>query len=209
MIPSTSDNPWSLFAGLRPNSQDKARLSMPNTDYVAYFKVFDMDEPQPKINPSEPVSIDSYIRWPWENSTKRGILRNFSSKVLEHLACYGLEPCAANWYRRPPAEGSERKDYMCFPWLVVEHKRASPKSIQECYCQAANAAHAVLTMLRILARYSDKGLPDCAHIPPVTTITTIGARVEVWVAYATDLSGSCVSLIHPSAKKLLTACSVN
>lgn len=84
---------------------------------------------------------------------------------------------------------------MCFPWLVVEHKTAG-KGIQFCSYQAVNGAHAALTMLRNLAKHANQGMPGLEHIPPVTTITAIGPEVNVWVAYATDLEGSCVSIFY-------------
>lgn len=136
----------------------------------------------------------AYGRWAWKNSPRNGLVRNFSSAVLDHLSLYGLEPCAAN-SRRRNAKAKSNEDntpYMCFPWLVVEHKKMG-RGIKYCYCQAVNGAHAALTMLRNLAKHANHGMPGLAHIPPVTTITTIGPQVKVWVAYATDLEGSCVS----------------
>jgi len=94
----------------------------------------------------------------------------------------------ANLFRRKNAKSNR---YICFPWLIVEHKPAPPTDKSFCYCQAANAAYAVLTMLRNLAKFSKKGLTDYSHIPPVTTITTIGSEVKVWVAYVMGPSGTC------------------
>jgi hypothetical protein len=144
-------------------------------------------------NAPEPAPRTPYGRWPFESKPRSGVLKNFSSQTLEHLARYGLESCVANLFRRKNAKSNR---YICFPWLIVEHKPAPPTDKSFCYCQAANAAHAVLTMLRNLAKFSKKGLTDYSHIPPVTTITTIGSEVKVWVAYVMGPSGTCVGFIH-------------
>lgn len=160
------------------------------------FKVFNINNNLPTEPPVKPTIVP-YDRWPWKSSPRSGLVRSFSSAVLEHLTLYGLEPCAANSRRRNARAGSkeETTDYMCFPWLVVEHE-ALNMDVEYCYCQAVNGAHAALTMMRNLAKYAHQAAPSFAHIPPVTTITTIGADVKVWVAYATDLEGSCVSIVY-------------
>ena len=52
----------------------------------------------------------------------------------------------------------------------------------ECYCQAANASSAVLMMLEKLSMCESIATAD-ANIPPVTTMTTVGKDVRVWLAY--------------------------
>lgn len=168
-------------------------LTEPRSDYVAYFKIFDHDPCDGSIDNSSPKNARvPYNTWPWGNSARKGLVKNFSRRVLEHLAGQGLEPCVANIYRAKERAKIDKSECMCFPWLVVEHKRTPSNRTEHCYSQAANGAHAVLTMHRILAKFVDKQLPDTKHIPPVTTITTIGSHVKVWVAYAIGEDNSCV-----------------
>ena len=51
-------------------------------------------------------------------------------------------------------------------------------------CQASNAASCALQLHRQLAKYTTP-LVDQAHIPPIPTVTTIGASVTIWIAYYT------------------------
>jgi hypothetical protein len=163
---------------------------------VAFFTVFKNDSDLTAGSSDRPAMVP-YGRWSWKNTPKRALVRSFSSAVLDHLSLYGLEPCAANSVRRNyrVKDENHKVDYRCFPWLVVELKTMN-QGITFCYRQAVNGAHAALTMLRNLARYANQGVPGLAHIPPVTTMTAIGPKVKVWIAYATDLEGSCVSIVY-------------
>ncbi|KAF2184174.1 hypothetical protein K469DRAFT_200524 [Zopfia rhizophila CBS 207.26] len=80
-------------------------------------------------------------------------------------------------------------DLSCFPWAVVEMKKwvdAPDTRIERCYCQAANAAAAALT---IRERFAAKAMIRFA-IPPVVSFTCIGPKVKVWLSYRdTQASG--------------------
>lgn len=124
------------------------------------------------------------------------LVQNFSLKTLNHLAWYGLESSPISLFKVPATPQSKKPGkarHMCYPWLIVEHKKANMAMEEGCYCQAANAAHATLTMHRILATYT-KPLAQDMHIPPVTTMTTVGQEVRIWIAYLSDNGKNCVSL---------------
>lgn len=76
---------------------------------------------------------------------------------------------------------------VCYPWLIVEldkgYRGMSSVFFEERVCyQAKNAAACALQLQRQLAKYAAP-LADQAHVPPIPTVTTVGARVTVWIAY--------------------------
>jgi hypothetical protein len=78
-------------------------------------------------------------------------------------------------------------DYICFPWLIVEHKKAGEVALEEkCYCQAANAGTAAIMMLETLSGIVPgvKEHKAHEHIPPVVTMTTVDKIVRVWITYS-------------------------
>jgi len=99
----------------------------------------------------------------------------------------------------------EAKDLMCFPWAVVEIKRgtafhvqgdntddeqkakkaearAHEKRKQFCYCQAANASAAGLTLREDLAaRANDNSKLDDARV--MFSFTCVGSAVKLWITY--------------------------
>lgn len=129
------------------------------------------------------------------NSPKASIVDNFTKETLQALAEEGLQCNAANIFRQGRKNSIVMSDYLCFPWLIVEHKKSSHEGQSIfCYCQAANAGMAALMMLQRLAKYTDKR-EDEAHVPPVITITTIDGVVRVWVMYVTEGGEAYVSAI--------------
>jgi hypothetical protein len=77
-------------------------------------------------------------------------------------------------------------DCICFPWLIVEHKKAGEMANEEkCHCQAANAGTAAVMMLETLSKIVPGGKKHMAdkHIPPVITMTTVDKIVRVWITY--------------------------
>ena len=131
-------------------------------------------------------------------SPKNSLVDNFSLKTLRHLAQYGLQSSTAGIFRR---EGKKHilSDCICFPWLVVEHKRDA-KGENQCYCQAANAGVAAVMMLETLSHI----VPDeilgkqREEAQPVVTITTVDKTVRVWIAYA------CDNFIHSDGPKFVS-----
>lgn len=88
---------------------------------------------------------------------------------------------------------------LCFPWFVVElkKKQRQPKFgevddelglFRKVNCQAANGASSALGILEKLAKFTQE-LEDNEHIPPVVTMTCVGTRVKVWLAYSKSKDG--------------------
>jgi hypothetical protein len=118
---------------------------------------------------------------------------NFSFRTLEHLARHDVESNAAGIFRRKRNNAVPPSEYMCFPWLIVEHKKKGGSAhVEKCYCQAANAGTAAVMMLETLAGVvpgvEEKQQEAIEHIPPVVTITTVDSIVRVWITHA---SGPC------------------
>lgn len=165
-----------MFAKDRKLRQGSHGLTEPKPDFVAYFPIYD-------FNGSEPIW--SYDRWQWAYNPKEALVRNFSRKILEHLAQHGLEPSVAGIFRETRRTEIEKSRFMCYPWLIVEHKKANLDKAEACYCQAANAASAALKMHQILAQYAENKVDD-VHVPAVTIMTTVGQVVRVWIAYVSN-----------------------
>lgn len=142
---------------------------------MAYFPIYDLSRSSDRIgNPSN--------RWFWNERAVDGIIHNFSCTILQKLADCGLEPSPAAIFRKDRNESIVSSDCICYPWMIVEHKKHEYKNAEECYCQAVNATTGALVMLRILSRYRNAD----EVIPPVVAITTVGRDVSVWISYVDD-----------------------
>jgi hypothetical protein len=166
---------WTLFAKGKEFRRQTSGLTEPRPDYVAYFPIYDFNKGG---------RTQTSDRWNWPNNAKNGLVKNFLRSTLEHLATHGLEPSPAGIFKEHGRAEIEMSDFLCYPWLVVEHKRDKVPMDTEmfCYCQAANAAQGVLKMHEILAQYAEDKT-DATHIPPITTMTTVGSNVKIWIAY--------------------------
>ncbi|KAL2193245.1 hypothetical protein P885DRAFT_64083 [Corynascus similis CBS 632.67] len=179
---SAQSRPWTLFGQSRGFRQkDRQNLTYPTPDWVAFFPVY--DHAGERIPTSE--------RWRLTEAPIKAINENFSYTTLQYLASYGVESNTAGLFRQGRKHGLS--DYICFPWLIVEHKRAGgPATEEECYCQAANAGTAAVMMLETLSKIfpgvAKKERRAHKHIPPVVTITTVDKIVRVWITYACELS---------------------
>jgi hypothetical protein len=121
-------------------------------------------------------------------------VKNFTRTTLEHLSKYGLQPSPSRIFDERRKEHVFPSDFLCYPWLIVEHKKdAAERKEEECYCQAANAASASLKMHQILAKYA-QSLPEDAHVPPITAMTTVGKIVKIWIAYVSNFGRDTVSI---------------
>lgn len=186
--------PWTLFAKDSDYRQNYRGLTAPNPDWAAYFPVYDT-EIEDRIRTSE--------RWRWWKSKKPTMVENFSLEMLEHLARHGLEPSTTGRFHEGKTRQIVPSDYLCFPWLIVEHKKQGHSGqVQFCYCQAANAGMAALTMLQKLAKYAEKR-PRDSHIPPITTVTTVGPEVRVWVMYVSEAEDGPTYVSHLKAGWIL------
>jgi hypothetical protein len=169
-----SEKIWNLFdrnQGFR--SQDRVNLSRPKPDRAFYFTIHNFTSPQ---------NIPSSERWLWEDSAQEKLIENFSLDVLDSLWQNGLQFCLST--KSNESDRYRPRELQCFPWLIIEHKRANPgkAEIEKCYCQAANAGSAALMMLQTAAKYAENR-DQGQHVPPVVTITTISKEVRVWVVF--------------------------
>jgi hypothetical protein len=147
-------------------------------------------------------TVHSSRRWKWKSTPLEWFVENFSLDVLEDQKHDGLQYCP---FRSNPKVDSYRPDnLLCFPWLVVEHKRGNVGSAEVTFghCQAANASAAALMLFESAARYSQDSEPD-GQLPPVFAITTIGKSVRVWIAWCDNANDEehyvrTISSIPPS-----------
>lgn len=123
-------------------------------------------------------------KWQLTQDLNKGVIENFSITTLEHLAHQGVESNTAGLFQQRQRDRI-LSDFTCFPWLIVEHKKAGPRAV-ECHCQAANAGAAAIMMLETLSAILPraKGHKTGEHIPPVVTMTTVGRVVKVWIMSA-------------------------
>ncbi len=154
---------------------------------MAFFPIYDYDYVGDRI----PTSI----RWPVTEELRPRIAEDavFSRQTLAHLARYGVESSTARLFSRLQ-KNVILSDYICFPWLVVEHKKAGKGGTREqCYCQAANAGTAAVMMLESLYSIETEHVPDNEHILPVVTMTTVDKNVRIWLAYSCKPSGDAAA----------------
>ncbi|KAF2627317.1 hypothetical protein BU25DRAFT_440114 [Macroventuria anomochaeta] len=129
--------------------------------------------------------------------TVLGELRNRKKESLISAPTTALH----NWVANDKAKPLEAKDLMCFPWAVVEVKRGTAelvaddehkdnkaksrdheKRAQFCYCQAANASAAGLTLREHLAaRARDSSNLHNARV--MFSFTCVGSAVKLWITY--------------------------
>lgn len=140
-----------------------------------------------------------------------GHVESFSLPVLAELRNRGAgslisAPTTAlhNWATKRKAKSLEAKDLMCFPWAIVEIKRgtagplagaehetnkvearAHKRRTQFCYCQAANASAAGLTLRERLAA-SAKDNSKLRNARAMFSFTCVGSAVKLWVTYRED-----------------------
>lgn len=80
-------------------------------------------------------------------------------------------------------------DLMCFPWAVVEVKSAIVDGDPErmCYCQAANASAAALSLREKLLLASKKNEPNPEALV-IFSFTCVGTHVKLWLTYRRPVS---------------------
>ncbi|KAF4461146.1 hypothetical protein FALBO_12064 [Fusarium albosuccineum] len=178
---TAGDTDWDLF-GYRATDADKAplgdfeRSKCPKPDYGFFLPIYHLEEDpkMPKVEFTNPRK--------WHQSPNNALVGSFSWSLLKDLYTHGLRPTPFLVFDRKPQESK----LMCYPWLVVEHKKEDIHPRTVC-CQAANASACAVKLSQVTARYAVE-LPDSAHIPPIPVITTIGPQVKVWIMhFAKDL----------------------
>ncbi|RYP58719.1 hypothetical protein DL769_008828 [Monosporascus sp. CRB-8-3] len=142
---SAKERPWGLFGGPGDFRKEygKADLTTPIPDWVAYFRVYDLESSWSTIP-------NSSSRWHWANSAKDSIVENFSLATLKELAEHGLQFSATNILPGNRKSSIVPSDLLCYPWLITEYKRKEKQEDVGCYCQAANAGAASLMLLQTL-----------------------------------------------------------
>ncbi|KAF5007530.1 hypothetical protein FDECE_6121 [Fusarium decemcellulare] len=173
---TAGDTDWDLF-GFRATDVDTAplgdfeRLKCPKPDYAFFLPIYYLEEDpkMPKVEFNNPRK--------WHQSPNNVLVESFSWSLLKDLYTHGLRPTPFLVFNRKPQESK----LMCYPWLVVEHKKEdiAPKTV---CCQAANASACAVKISQATARYAVE-LPDSAHVPPIPVVTTIGPQVSVWIMH--------------------------
>ncbi|KAK8876862.1 hypothetical protein PGQ11_001808 [Apiospora arundinis] len=171
-----NNDDWRLFATKGYRHAERVKLTMPKPDWAFYFPVHDTD----RYNRTIP-SKDQ--RWSWSSRAQDNAIENFSYRVLADLARCGMIYNARVDTRRRqvPAKSLQEKDLCCFPWLVVEHKKAR-EGEKKVLCQAANASMAAVMVMEAVARYAEDQ-EDNKHVLPIASITTVGKHVSAWITY--------------------------
>jgi hypothetical protein len=191
---SAQSRPWTLFrqkkgsdkrAEKRFRQDDRENLTVPKPDWVAFFPIYTRKFLRERIPTSK--------KWQLTKDPKNVMIENFSDATLQHLARRGVQSNTAGLFRNPQSlKRMVLSDCICFPWLIVEHKKAGDVvNEEECHCQAANAGTAAVMMLETLSKIVPGGKKHMAdeHIPPVITMTTVDKIVRVWITYRRRRSG--------------------
>ena len=178
---SAQSRPWTLFRSKKGHRhKDRKKLTEPKPDWVAFFPIY---------SPAG-ERITTPKRWHLDKVLRQNITENFSVATLRHLARREVQSNTAGLFRKTAQRETVLSDYVCFPWLIVEHKKAGGAALEEtCYCQAANAGSAAVMMLETLSTIVPGENQDAnKHIPPVVTVTTVAEVVRVWIAYSSKPS---------------------
>ncbi|KAH6964554.1 hypothetical protein DER45DRAFT_626932 [Fusarium avenaceum] len=156
-------------------------LSTPKPDIVLFLPVYHVDSHLPTV--TNPDSLE------WHTDSNAALVETFSWSNLRDLYKYGLLPSPYNVFDKN--EEPKESDLRCFPWLIVEYKKKESDKYSEAdfkrlaeavYCQAVNASGCAVKLHERAVRFA-LALPRDAHIPPVTTVTTVGPLVKVWITY--------------------------
>jgi len=85
-------------------------------------------------------------------------------------------------------------DVLCYPWAIVEmkHFRVSPAEVNNCYCQAANASSAALSLQEHLLVRAYGAIPKT--LSPIIAFTCIGPRIKVWLTYRWETSEAKITV---------------
>lgn len=115
-----------------------------------------------------------------------------------------------NWATKNKTKPLEAKDLMCFPWAIVEIKRGTAQSVagdkhidnkaearkhekrtQFCYCQAANASAAGLTLREHLAARA-RDSSKLRNTRVMFSFTCVGSAIKLWITYREEPVSSIV-----------------
>ncbi|KAF5853188.1 hypothetical protein GGP41_001754 [Bipolaris sorokiniana] len=175
---------WTEFKQSSPSGfrDGKSTLTYPVPDFTYGFPIIDTTDP---------------IYTPY--LTQR-LTENFSLPTLHKLREAGVlsspRKTLAQWNSSKPTRDQMRSlDLMCFPWAVVEVKSAAVDVSTErmCYCQAANASAAALSLREKLLLASKKNEPNPEALV-IFSFTCVGTHVKLWLTY------------RPTKKKVVMRC---
>jgi hypothetical protein len=177
-----------------------ARVTQPKPDLTYAFPIISPhDELFKALNGD--VHVDSFSRPVLAELRNRGenSLISAPTTALYHSAT------------KKKATLLEAKDLMCFPWAIVEVKRgtagssadvedriqvaeakAHAKRTQFCYCQAANASAAGLTLREHLAANA-KDSSGLRNARVMFSFTCVGSAVKLWITYREEPVSSIIS----------------
>lgn len=149
---------------------------MPKPDWMVAFPVYSAEF-------FKQINVPS--KWLWTEQPKDTVVTNLSKTTLQHLAAQGLYSVIAHRLKTQKYEKNWKlAHHMCFPWLVMEHKK-SKQAMEFCYCQTANGTSAAVLLLENLCKYATESHLN-RHVPPVIGITTCGLEVKVWITYSSS-----------------------
>ncbi|SCO86238.1 uncharacterized protein FRV6_10365 [Fusarium oxysporum] len=187
-----TDAIWGAFD---KNDEKNELVKAPKPDLVFYLPMYHLDTHIPTITDHEAQQ--------WHKASTPSLVESFSWSTLKKLREPGLLATPFNIFSGKEPQEPQERDLSCFPWLVVECKKAKRtpgelERLQEVvYCQAANASGCAVKLNQNAARYAIKLAYD-AEVPPVASVTTVGPQVKVWItffakdfmAYRCDVNGN-------------------
>lgn len=158
------------------------------------MRLKDRTQPKPDLTYAFPIlnpdssSVKGFERDEFRQCFSLRVLGELKRNEVFSAPTTGLR----RWMESPEKTSLHTSDLSCFPWAVVEMKRHTEQpenpeiSTERCYCQAANAAAAALTLqAQLLERNFGHSF---SNLPPVIAFTCIGPIVKVWLAYRTTPS---------------------
>ncbi|KAI7759957.1 hypothetical protein LZL87_010379 [Fusarium oxysporum] len=165
---------WGTFN--KKNERNEV-FKAPKSDLVFYLPMYHLDTYIPTITDHEAQQ--------WHKASTPSLVESFSWSTLKKLHGVGLLATPFNVFDE---EEPQEQDLSCFPWLVVEYKKAksAPGELDRLkevvYCQAANASGCAVQLNENAAKYAIKLAGD-AEVPPVASVTTVGPQVKVWTTF--------------------------
>ncbi|KAL9115200.1 MAG: hypothetical protein Q9227_000994 [Pyrenula ochraceoflavens] len=120
---------------------------------------------------------DSYVQ-----SFSLDVLAKLRSDYVHSTTTKGLR----GWPKAKKTTALKAHDLLCYPWAVAEmkHSSVSQSEVEHCYCQAANASAAALTLQEQLLEQAFGDSPE--EVLPIIAFTCIGPRVKVWLTYRAE-----------------------
>ncbi|CAO2655729.1 Nn.00g045320.m01.CDS01 [Neocucurbitaria sp. VM-36] len=188
---------WNEFPQWENTNPEIKKRTGPKPDFTYAFPIIDTTT---KMTAEH--FLDSYV----ENFSLPVLkgLRNDTGRSLKSAPTTGLQ----RWTSKKSSDLGAA-DLICFPWAIVEVKtskrgtksRAKFDSSTEmfCYCQAANASAAALTMREKLAsQYSDPSQEALV----IFAITCVGPTVKLWITYRSSEKAITMQCIWATSLQL-------